>query len=290
MAGVKGIIHGDEEMGKYSISGSELGEIRKRLSLSDNDSFIMVAAKQDVAEKALALAIERAKMAMDIVPPETRAVDNRELYTTRFMRPLPGGSRMYPETDTKPIYVMEEMLISAKRRRISVEEERSRLKSELGSEDMAERMMLSTELPLYREITENKSIDKQFVANVLLQKFRELQRDGVDVESIEGERVKQIFDMFSEDAVAKQAVEQLLRLAAKEPKTPITDIVKSNGLGRVAGKKLEDLVSKELKGRNLSDKNELSLFIKSFMSEHRLNVDGSELNEIIAKLSKGSKK
>ena len=290
MAGVKGIIHGDEDMGKYSISGSELGEIRKRLSLSDNDSFIMVAAKQDVAEKALALAIERAKMAMDIVPPETRAVDNRELYTTRFMRPLPGGSRMYPETDTKPIYVMEEMLISAKRRRISVEEERSRLKSELGSEDMAERMILPPGLPLYREITENKSIDKQFVANVLLQKFRELQRDGVDVESIEGERVKQIFDMFSEGAVAKQAVEQLLRLAAKEPKTPITDIVKSNGLGRVAGKKLEDLVSKELKGRNLSDKNELSLFIKSFMSEHRLNVDGSELNEIIAKLSKGSKK
>ena len=182
------------------------------------------------------------------------------------------------------------MLASAQKRRISVEEERSRLKSELGSDDMAERMMLSTELHLYREITKSASIDKQFVANVLLQKFRELQRDGVDVESINPERVKQIFYMFSEGAVAKQAVEQLLRLASKESKTAITEIIKSNALGRITGKELEALVSKELKGRNLSDKNELSLFIKSFMSEHRLNVDGSELNEIIARMPKSSKK
>ncbi len=290
MAGVKGIIHSDEDMEKYSINESELAEIRKRLALSDGDSFIMVAAKADIAEKALRLAMERAKMAMEIIPPETRAVDNRELYTTRFMRPLPGGSRMYPETDIKPIYVSDEMLISAQERRISVEEERSKLKSELDSEDMAERMMLSTELPLYREITKNASIDKQFVANILLQKFRELQRDGVDVESIENERIKQIFEMFSEGAVAKQAVEQLLRLAAKEPKAAITEIIKANALGRITGKKLEEMVSKELKGRDLSDRSALPLFIKSFMSEHRLNVDGSELNGIIARLSKSSKK
>ncbi|MEM0154891.1 MAG: Glu-tRNA(Gln) amidotransferase subunit GatE [Methanothrix sp.] len=290
MAGVKGIIHGDEDMAKYSISVSELAEIRKSLSLSDNDSFIMVAAKADVAEKALELAMERAKTAISAVPPETRAVDNRELYTTRFMRPLPGGSRMYPETDTKPIYVFEEMLVSAQKSRISVEAERSKLKSELGSDDMAERMMLSTMLPLYKEITKNASIDKQFVANVLLQKFRELQRDGVDVEAIDNERIKQVFAMFSEGAVAKQAVEQLFRLASKEPQTPIAEIIKSNALGRIKGKELENLVLKESKGRNLSDKAELSLFIKSFMSEHRLNVDGSELNDMIAKMSKNSKK
>jgi glutamyl-tRNA(Gln) amidotransferase subunit E len=291
MAGVKGIIHSDEDMSKYNISPSEIEAVRKRLGLGSEDAFILITGKRETVLKALSLATERSKMAISMVPPETRAVDNRELFTTRFMRPLPGGSRMYPETDTRPILVTQSMLKEAKHSTISVSEERSKLISELSSEDLADRMMLSPKLQLYRELTESEKSDKQFVANVLLQKFREMQREGVDPETINNAKMKEIFGLFFDGKITKQATEELIKLSAKENEKSITELVKSNALLRKTGKELEALVYSELKDHNLSDKAEISLFVKSFMSKHRLNVDGAELNEIISKISsKHSKK
>ncbi|EQD60071.1 aspartyl-tRNA(Asn) amidotransferase, B subunit, partial [mine drainage metagenome] len=78
MAGVKGIIHSDEDMSKYKISASELDAIRDKLGMDKEDAFIIVTGKKEVASKAIGLAIERAKLAISTIPPETRAVDNRE--------------------------------------------------------------------------------------------------------------------------------------------------------------------------------------------------------------------
>ncbi|MCL4404652.1 Glu-tRNA(Gln) amidotransferase subunit GatE [Candidatus Marsarchaeota archaeon] len=279
MAGVKGIIHSDEEMQKYKISEGEVLKIKEELGTTDKDSFILIAGSRNTVAKAIELAMERASLAMEQVPPETRAVADRDLYTTRFMRPLPGGSRMYPETDTRPIKVTSEMLKYGKENAISVSKERERLKAELGSEDMAERMMLSPMLPLYKELSSMKDADKPFIANMLLQKFREMQRDGVDVESIEPKRMEEIFSLFNSRQITKQAVESLIRVAAKDNSSGITDLAEKNSLYRISGKELEQLVSKEL----ASSKGNDATFIKSFMSKYRLNVDGQELNEVLKK-------
>lgn len=291
MAGVKGIIHSDEDMSKYKISASELDAIRDKLGMDKEDAFIIVTGKKEVASKAIDLAIERAKLAISTIPPETRAVDNRELFTTRFMRPLPGGSRMYPETDTRPILITSSMLKNAESGAISVSKERAKLVEELSSEDLADRMMLSPKLQLYRELATSKNADRQFIANVILQKFREIQRDGINTDAIPNAAVKEIFALFFDGKITKQAVEQLIRLAAKEAGKPISEIVESNGLSRKTGKALESLIESELKGHSLEDKEHTSMFIKSFMSKYRLNVDGAELNDLVSKLSaKHSKK
>ena len=65
------------------------------MGLPDYDSFIIVAGSRESAAKAIEFAIGRAKYALVGVPPETRGVINDDTYTTRFLRPLPGGSRMY---------------------------------------------------------------------------------------------------------------------------------------------------------------------------------------------------
>ena len=104
LAGVKGIFHSDE-LPAYGITEAETAACADRLG----DCFVLCVAPQWQAELALEGVHSRAILAYHRIPQEVRNVVIRkgapEDGTTTAMRPLPGGARMYPETDipTTPI-------------------------------------------------------------------------------------------------------------------------------------------------------------------------------------------
>jgi glutamyl-tRNA(Gln) amidotransferase subunit E len=99
-AGVKGIFHSDE-LPAYGISAEECGLVASRLDLGALDAYALVVERGDVAEAALRAVLDRAVMLLRGVPKETR--DLNPDGTSRYLRPLPGGARMYPETDVPPV-------------------------------------------------------------------------------------------------------------------------------------------------------------------------------------------
>ena len=104
LAGVRGIFHSDE-LPAYGIGQEETDACQAILG----DCFVLCVAPQWQAELALEGVHTRAKLAYHRIPQEVRNVVVRkgapEDGTTTAMRPLPGGARMYPETDipTTPI-------------------------------------------------------------------------------------------------------------------------------------------------------------------------------------------
>ena len=102
LAGVAGIFHSDE-LPAYGITDAEVGAVRDSLSLNDSDAFVLCVAPAWQSELALESVIHRARRAYHRIPQEVRNVVIRkgqpEDGTTTAMRPLPGGARMYPETD-----------------------------------------------------------------------------------------------------------------------------------------------------------------------------------------------
>ena len=281
MGGVKGLIHSDEDLAKYGITQSEIGAVRKALGMKQEDAFIIIADRRRNAAMAIEFAIERAKMAVEMVPEETRAAYDKEHFTTRFMRPLPGGSRMYPETDAKPIRITKQSLEEAARNAVDVEKEQALLEAELNDKALAKQMMLSPRLQLYRRIGSIKGIDKRFVANVLLQRFTEMRRDGINAEALPEERLMEIFKAYSDKRITKQALDELIRLALKRNES-IAEIIRENGLERISGERLRKLLKSE--GAESCKRNELAAFMGKFMSKYRLNVDGAELNEELGKI------
>ena len=111
LAGVKGIFHSDE-LPAYGLTSNEVNAVREQLELAPDDAFVLCCAPKWQASLALEAVLNRARQAFHRVQKEVRNVVVKkgapEDGTTAPMRPLPGGSRMYPETDVPPHVVTAE--------------------------------------------------------------------------------------------------------------------------------------------------------------------------------------
>jgi glutamyl-tRNA(Gln) amidotransferase subunit E len=278
MAGVHGIIHSDEDLERYPLSKAEVDGLRLALKLSDKDAFVMVAANDSAtARRAIELAGMRAGYALQGIPKETRGVQDNVLCTTSFLRPLPTGSRMYPETDVRPVLVTDEMLAQSKASAPDLELERQRLHSMLKNSALEEQLILSPRLQLFKTIIAKSKAEPDFVANTLLQKFTELRRQGLAVDALSEERLLELFEAYVKGRITKQAVGELLAALAKHDE-PVATLIDKRSLHRITGKALKELVARMRKELGNPGSEALR---NSIMSKYRIAIDGSELNELL---------
>ena len=111
LAGVAGIFHSDE-LPAYGITDSDINSIIDQLSLDKSDAFVLCVAPNWQADLALESVLNRARSAYHRIIQEVRNVVIKKGQpddgTTTAMRPLPGGARMYPETDVPILKIKEE--------------------------------------------------------------------------------------------------------------------------------------------------------------------------------------
>jgi glutamyl-tRNA(Gln) amidotransferase subunit E len=83
-------------------------QIRKLLKAKENDAQLIFWGPEEDMITALDVIEERCKMAFEGVPNETRK--SFENGTTIFERVLPGADRMYPDTDSAPIPLEDDLI------------------------------------------------------------------------------------------------------------------------------------------------------------------------------------
>jgi glutamyl-tRNA(Gln) amidotransferase subunit E len=151
--GLRGLIHSDE-LPAYGIDEAARDEVRRRLELTESDAFVLVVDRsRDRAVAALRRVAERAKLALEGVPAETR--DPLPDGHTRYSRPLPGRDRMYPETDIPPIPVTTEVLARLAR---DLPERPAALRSRLEREhqltaEVVRQIVYSDDEEMFEELT-----------------------------------------------------------------------------------------------------------------------------------------
>ncbi len=286
--GVGGLFHSDELPG-YGITSSELDKVYEILGAKKGwDAIVIIADEERKARKALEAVKERAIMALEGVPKETRAALDDG--TTRFMRPQPGAARMYPETDIPPAEITEDILREAEK--IVPEHPAKKLKRFMEkyglSEDLAKQVLRDIRVDLFERLAEKygDKVPPSYIASLIVNKLKSLQREGVPIENIDDQHIEDVVRMIAEKRIAKDAVDDILKLVAKEQIT-VEEAVKKLGIGAVDMKQVEKLVEEavnalreEIRERGLAA---LSKVMGRVMKHLRGKVDGRIVAEIAKK-------
>ncbi len=226
---VGGIFHTDE-LPAYGITDEEVRELRGFVKAEREDAVVFVADSLENASDALKAVVERAREALRGVPEETRGANPDG--TTRYMRPRPGAARMYPETDVKPIQVSEEYLNALRSRLPELPERRlKRLMKEYKLNEKLARQVLNSDYALlFEEIARESGVSPTTVAAVLTETMKALKRDGVEVDKIRDEHVKELFSFVGAGETAKEAIPDILTWLSKHEGATMEAAIESLGL------------------------------------------------------------
>jgi glutamyl-tRNA(Gln) amidotransferase subunit E len=258
-AGVKGIIHSDEDLAKYKISEAERKSIERTLGANAADAYALVIAPSVISIPALQNVLLRANM--HSVPKETRKAHPNG--TSSYMRPLPGRARMYPETDTPPIRITKQMIGKAASME-SLEDKEARL-SKILNPEFTKKMLKSRNLPLFEKLVK-QGADPMLVANTLENTLVSLKREGIVIADLESV-LEELFAMFKKGRFVKSAIPDILKDVSIG--NSIEAAAKHHSI--ITGQALETIAKKE------------NYVIRSIMSKFRTRIDPKELQEIIKK-------
>jgi len=226
--GIGGVFHSDE-LPNYGINDSDVDEIRKHLELAEADGFLIIAGEDSKLDYAVNSIVKRIQDAADGVPAETRAATQEG--ETIFLRPRPGASRMYPETDIPSISVIpEEIKLASDTANAtkSWDESITQLQKNYGlNSQLSEQIFDSEYMEVFEKICEIKKSDRtgqpapNFVASILCSSITNFERQGFDVTRLKRKHIIEFFKLLAADKMPKEDLEIIFEciVSGKIPKT-----------------------------------------------------------------------
>ena len=285
VVGVKGLFHSDELPG-YGVTVSEVQEIKKHLGVEQDDAFIMISSDHERAKAAIARAVERANVAIEGVPEETRdpLPDGQSVYS----RPLPGRNRMYPETDVRPILIDESVIESIRLNLPEFPEKKaSRFVKDYGlGKEIADALVRSGYDDEF-ELLSKGFKNPQVVARVYLNTYPELEKVGLDPAKLSIDVMKDVMECLAKDMFAKEAIPEILTSVLKNGHD-VASAIQMLGMERIDLTEVRDLCARIVKEREglIKERGENALgpIMGIAMKELRGKVDGKILSEILGEL------
>ncbi len=284
--GLGGVFHSDE-LPNYGIGETEIIRIRKTLELEQNDAFLILAGEMEKVEPAIESIIKRIEDAKNGVPAETRAATAEG--ETVYLRPRPGASRMYPETDIPPIIVTKEELADAQRKiPKSWEETIADLEKEYSlNQQLAVQIFDSSYSDLFGRICQDERIPPSFVASVLCSTITNLERQGLDVRLLKSSEILQTFKLLADGEIAKESIEIIFSNIMSGKTRSVEEAIKNAAISKVNSTELEkildDLVKENMNIIHEQRERSIGPLMGIAMRTMRGKVDGQKINQILEK-------
>ncbi len=240
-----GIIHEDEDLEKHDLV-EEFALARNSLGLADDDLLLIIHSEnEDLLNTALDHLEKRIYLLNDGVPEETR-IANKDC-SSSYARPLPGGMRMYPETDVPLIPCPKEYFkIESKEDRIKF------LKSLNIPSQIIEKLVLSEYYPLFVRLVSEFKKYPVAIAKMLTSYLKESKRRyNCLVENLSDEDFVVVSNLIDDGHILERAIPEVLAYISKNHPS-VDEIIKL--FSPITNEELEKLVnelSKKFSGKQL---------------------------------------
>ena len=281
---VKGIFHIDE-LPDYGITEKEVNAVIEKLSLGEKDAFVLVAAEEETARKALAEVVKRAKEALEGVPEETRrALPDGN---TQYMRPLPGKARMYPETDIPTIFLPSgyKERIKANLPELPQERVERYVKEYSIDKSLAETLVNDERDELFEELVK-KGIKPSLAASVLVVVLKGLKKE-VPIEKVTEEHIRGAFELYLKGKIAKEAFEEIFKELARNPEKTAKQVAEEKGLTLLSEEEVERIVDEVIQQNidviKAKGMGAMGMIMGRAMAKLRGRADGKLVNTLVRK-------
>tara|TARA_Y100000310_G_C20649324_1_gene798489 strand:- start:648 stop:2087 length:1440 start_codon:yes stop_codon:yes gene_type:complete len=152
--------------------------------------------------------------------PQSHVRNADKNFTTTYLRPMPGASRMYPETDVPPILLTKKFLKKIKIPELITEkviklQKKYSLPSQLAHE------LTGNELnELFKSLTKQfKKLQPAFIAKTIIETPKEIsKRFNIPKENIKPYHFESVFEALTENKINESAVFEILVDAANNKK------------------------------------------------------------------------
>lgn len=205
--------------------------------------------------------------------------------TTRYLRPLPGANRMYPETDIPPVIIAEEYVENLEK---SLPEpwttKLDRFKSKLRlPATLAHEILGSEYLNLFEKIVSSKKVEPTIIANTFVSIIKDLvRREKVEIDRISENRLVEIFDYLQDKKIVKESVPEIIKYLAAYPQNGVGDALKELDLKPLTAADVKEIAKEIVEQPNIT-------FEKAYgivMSKVRGKIDAQEVMKIVKSMMK----
>ncbi len=207
------------------------------------------------------------RASIDGVPKEVRRVTPEG--NTRFLRPMPGASRMYPETDIPPIALgVIEVDIP------KTLDQREEL-IPLNDEESKQIVSRNLDSEFYRFI---KTYDKpKIISRLLLHTLPNLNNEENII--VSDKAINRVLELVKNDEIAKEGIEIALVQASKGKEIELKDENIESEVSEFIAKLINERIE-FVKERGMGA---IGPLMGPVMSKFRGKMDGSKINELLIK-------
>ena len=280
--GIGGVFHSDE-LPNYGIEEDDIKRVTEKLNIEDDDAFLIIAGEKISVSFAIDSIINRIKLAQNGPPAETRAATQNG--DTIFLRPRPGASRMYPETDIPTIKVSDKELAEA-RSNIPKSWEKSirELKEKYQiNNQLAEQIFDSEYFEIFEQICSKKQNSPNFVVSILCSTITNLKRSGLDSSLLNDEQIMKTFELLEQKKINKESIQIIFEQIMSKKANNVIHALENASITQLTEDELDKILDNII--QNNTDKIEqeqmraLSGLMGLAMKEVRGKASGKIINQ-----------
>ena len=239
--GIGGVFHSDE-LPNYGIENEDIQKVRKYLELEQHDAFLIIAGTEPTLNFAVNSIINRIKNAKNGPLAETRAATPTN--ETIFLRPRPGASRMYPETDIPTIRVSNIELDNAssmipKSWDATISHIQNKYKI---NQQLSEQIFDSEYFDLFEKICNNDKTSPNFVASVLCSTITNLQRNNFDASLLKDKEIFDVFDLLNENKISKESIEIIFKQIMSGKVVSVSEAIQNASIKNLTKEELSKIL------------------------------------------------
>jgi len=268
--GLNGLIHTDENLEKYGLTEIAT-HIYHKLNLGSEDGMIFILGPKDKCILAFKKIDEAIQFLLEHgLFKEVR--NAKEDGTSQFMRPMPGSSRMYPETDVPVIHPNIEGIQKPE----LIKDKTERFVKEYGlPKQVAKELVFEPNFEIF--VKKYPQIKPITIAESLDSMLKDIKtRYSLDV-SPSDSQYEQILSKLNTNEIAKEAVFEILLAIGKGEQGKVIDFSKY----QTSEDELIDFITKTISEKQGLNTNAVMGLV---MKEYRGKYSGQKILELIKKL------